>query len=79
MRYGMMRGDKKGNDRRAHKFTVNSLNGSNKQTIAGSICVPKALSHTSSWMIVLLPSTACGSIRSTEIADGGPLRLRTEE
>jgi hypothetical protein len=28
---------------------------------------------------VLLPSTACGDIRLTETADGGPLRLPTEE
>jgi hypothetical protein len=28
---------------------------------------------------VLLPSAACGGIRPTETADGGPLRLPTEE
>jgi hypothetical protein len=28
---------------------------------------------------VLLPSTACGGIRPTETADGGPLRLPIEE
>jgi hypothetical protein len=31
------------------------------------------------WIIVLLPSTACGGIRPPETADGGPLRLPTEE
>jgi hypothetical protein len=31
------------------------------------------------WIIVLLPSTACGGIRPTETADGGYLRLPTEE
>jgi hypothetical protein len=33
----------------------------------------------SCWIIVLLPSTACGGIRPTETADGGYLRLPTEE
>jgi hypothetical protein len=31
------------------------------------------------WIIVLLPSTACGGIRPPETADGGYLRLPTEE
>jgi hypothetical protein len=33
----------------------------------------------SCWIIVLLPSTACGGIRPTETTDGGHLRLPTEE
>jgi hypothetical protein len=40
---------------------------------------PEHVALQKCWIIVLLPSTACGGIRPTETADGGCLRLPTEE